>query len=44
MAGRVFDEIPPAKAKKGTICAGDSSQFDFVPSDAFDLVFTGYLS
>jgi hypothetical protein len=44
MAGKVFGEVPPAKAQKGTICAGDSSDLGFVPSNAFDLVFTGYLT
>jgi hypothetical protein len=44
MTNGLIDDIPPAKAKKGTICAGDSSNLDYVPSNAFDLVYTGYLS
>eukprot|EP00592_Proboscia_alata_P004759 CAMPEP_0194379492 /NCGR_PEP_ID=MMETSP0174-20130528/40073_1 /TAXON_ID=216777 /ORGANISM="Proboscia alata, Strain PI-D3" /LENGTH=304 /DNA_ID=CAMNT_0039162265 /DNA_START=120 /DNA_END=1034 /DNA_ORIENTATION=+ len=30
-------------SKKGSICWGDSTNLEFVPSDAFDLVFTGYI-
>jgi hypothetical protein len=40
----LIDEVPPAKAKKGTICAADSTNLDFVPANAFDLVYTGYIS
>ncbi|CAB9517683.1 expressed unknown protein [Seminavis robusta] len=29
--------------KLGRICLGDSTNLDFVPSNAFDLVFTGYI-
>ena len=42
-ANKIFDEIPPANAKKGVICAADSSDLSFIPADSFDLVFTGYL-
>lgn len=34
----------PAGGRLGTICAADSTQLDFVPSNAFDLVYTGYIS
>jgi hypothetical protein len=40
----LIDEVPPAKAKKGTICVADSTNLDFVPADAFDLVYTGYIA
>jgi hypothetical protein len=40
----LMDEVPPANAKKGTICVADSSKLDFVPADAFDLVYTGYIA
>ena len=39
----LFDEAPPANAKRGLICSGDSTNLDFVPSNAFDLVYTGYI-
>jgi hypothetical protein len=44
VANGLVDELPPAKAKKGTICAADSSNLDFVPANAFDLVYTGYIA
>ena len=35
----------PARGRYGTICPGDSSHLkDFVPANAFDLVYTGYIS
>ena len=34
---------PPARARTGSICRGDSTDLSFVPPDSFDLVFTGYL-
>ena len=34
----------PAGGRLGTICAADSTQLDFVPSNTFDLVYTGYIS
>ena len=43
-ANFVFDNAAPNKAKKGTICTGDSTNLYFVPSNAFDLVYTGYIS
>ena len=43
-ANAVFDTVAPNKAKKGTICTGDSTNLYFVPSHAFDLVYTGYIS
>jgi hypothetical protein len=42
-ANAVTDQIAPAEASKGVICPGDSTNLSFVPSNAFDLVFTGYL-
>ena len=35
--------LPQLNASKGEICQGDSTDLSFVPSEAFDLVFTGYL-
>ena len=43
-ANAVFDNIAPAHAKKGVICPGDSGNLFFVPSNSFDLVYTGYIS
>ena len=34
----------PARGRLGTICAADSTHLEFVPANAFDLVFTGYIS
>ncbi len=42
-ANAVFDHISPARGRKGVICAADSSHLGFVPSNSFDLVFTGYI-
>jgi hypothetical protein len=42
-ANALMDQIAPAAASKGVICPGDSSNLSFVPSNAFDLVYTGYL-
>jgi hypothetical protein len=42
-ANAIFDHIPPANAKKGRICAGDSTDLSYIPSESFDLVFTGHL-
>ena len=42
-ANVVFDNAPPFGATKGRICTGDSSEISFVPSNAFDLVYTGYI-
>jgi SAM-dependent methyltransferase len=45
VASAVFDsENPPFKAQKGTICRGDSANLDFVSSNTFDLVYTGYIT
>jgi SAM-dependent methyltransferase len=43
-AEAVFDNIAPYRSVKGKICRGDSTDLRFVPSNAFDLVYTGYLS
>ena len=43
VANAVFD-LNPFKARKGTICPGDSAHLDFVPSNSFDLVYTGYIT
>eukprot|EP00339_Tiarina_fusa_P023002 CAMPEP_0117048074 /NCGR_PEP_ID=MMETSP0472-20121206/33220_1 /TAXON_ID=693140 ORGANISM="Tiarina fusus, Strain LIS" /NCGR_SAMPLE_ID=MMETSP0472 /ASSEMBLY_ACC=CAM_ASM_000603 /LENGTH=351 /DNA_ID=CAMNT_0004761011 /DNA_START=59 /DNA_END=1111 /DNA_ORIENTATION=+ len=43
-ADAVMSNVAPAHGQKGVICPGDSANLYFVPSDAFDLVFTGYIS
>lgn len=35
---------PKSVGSIGSICAADSTQLDFVPSNSFDLVYTGYIS
>ena len=42
-ANAVFDHIAPANSHKGVICAGDSGHLEFVPSNSFDLVYSGYI-
>jgi hypothetical protein len=42
-ADAVMSNVAPAHGQKGVICPGDSGNLYFVPSDAFDLVYTGYL-
>jgi hypothetical protein len=42
-ANELFDLIPPAGAKKGQICTGDSADLSYIPVESFDLVYTGYL-
>jgi hypothetical protein len=36
--------FPSSFGRLGAICTADSTQLDFVPSNAFDLVYTGYIS
>eukprot|EP00934_Nitzschia_sp_Nitz4_P001591 Nitzschia sp. Nitz4//scaffold67_size101165//92837//94018//NITZ4_004545-RA/size101165-processed-gene-0.67-mRNA-1//-1//CDS//3329556522//1591//frame0 len=49
-ANKMLDTLMEAQTaavprnKIGAICQGDSTDLRFVPSDSFDLVFTGYLS
>lgn len=43
-ASAIFDHAAPARGRKGNICAADSSRLGFIPANAFDLVFTGYIS
>jgi hypothetical protein len=43
-ANWVLERVPPAEGKRGVICVGDSSNLSHVPSNAFDLVYTGYLT
>lgn len=45
IANDLFDTgIYPESTKKGSLCRGDSANLTHVPSNAFDLVFTGYIS
>jgi hypothetical protein len=40
----LFEQAPPAESELGIICpSGDSTHLDFVPSNAFDLAYTGYI-
>jgi len=42
---RVLDVLVPDRGNhKGMICTADSSNLEHVPSNAFDLVYTGYIS
>jgi SAM-dependent methyltransferase len=34
----------PGKGQYGRICHGDSTKLDYVPSNSFDVVFTGYIT
>jgi hypothetical protein len=36
--------LPLSFGQLGSICEADSTQLDFVPSNTFDLVYTGYIS
>ena len=45
LANNILDYLlPQANASKGVICQGDSTDLHFVPSNSFDLVYTGYVS
>ena len=43
-ANALFDYGGPGASRKGTICVGDSTELSHVPSNSFDLVYTGYIS
>ena len=43
-ANALFDHSTPGASKKGRICVGDSTDLSYVPSNSFDLVYTGYIS
>lgn len=43
LANRLFDTYTFANATKGHICTGDSTDLNFVPSDTFDVAYTGYI-
>lgn len=43
-ASAVYDNIAPALSRKGVICPADPAHLGFVPENAFDLVYTGYIS
>jgi hypothetical protein len=40
----LYDKAPPHGATKGQFCQADSKNLSFVPSNSFDLVYTGYLT
>jgi len=43
-ANEFFDRLLPAvNVQKGNICVGDSTNISYVPSNSFDLVYTGYI-
>eukprot|EP00555_Chaetoceros_dichaeta_P001798 CAMPEP_0198277732 /NCGR_PEP_ID=MMETSP1447-20131203/66007_1 /TAXON_ID=420782 /ORGANISM="Chaetoceros dichaeta, Strain CCMP1751" /LENGTH=444 /DNA_ID=CAMNT_0043972775 /DNA_START=53 /DNA_END=1387 /DNA_ORIENTATION=+ len=39
----VLEKLAPSGTKIGSLCQGDSSNLHFVPSDSFDLAYTGYI-
>lgn len=43
-ANSLFENAPPFRTEKGTICEGDSANLHFVPSNSFDFVYTGFIS
>ena len=42
-ANAFLDHVLPPNVKKGNVCVGDSTNIAHVPSNSFDLVFTGYV-
>jgi hypothetical protein len=42
-ANAVLGQVAPAHAEKGVLCSGEATDLYFVPSESFDLVFTGYI-
>lgn len=42
-ANEFFDHVLPSHVHKGNVCVGDSTNISFVPSNTFDLVYTGYI-
>jgi hypothetical protein len=45
LSNRILDEMmPTVNSHKGSVCTGDSTDLHFVPNNAFDLVFTGYIA
>jgi len=43
-ANEFFDRMLPAVGfRKGNVCVGDSTNITYVPSNSFDLVYTGYI-
>jgi len=43
VAPHVLKKLAPSGTKIGSLCQGDSSNLDYVPSDTFDLAYTGYI-
>jgi len=43
-ARHVLDSLPVANSSRGMICTADSTDLSFVPEEAFDVVYTGYIS
>jgi hypothetical protein len=43
-SNQLYDQAPPHGAIKGQFCQSDSKNLSFVPSNSFDLVFTGYIT
>jgi SAM-dependent methyltransferase len=43
VANRLFDQEAGDWFRKGKLCQGDSSNLSFVPSNSFDLVYTGFI-
>ena len=43
-SGKSNHMLPSSFGRLGSICEADSTQLDFIPSNTFDLVYTGYIS
>eukprot|EP00980_Cylindrotheca_fusiformis_P017500 scaffold5490_cov125-Cylindrotheca_fusiformis.AAC.17 len=43
-ANTVLGQLAPAHAETGVLCSGKATDLYFVPSESFDLVYTGYIS
>jgi SAM-dependent methyltransferase len=44
LSNLLYDQAPPLGATKGRFCQSDSKNLSYVPSNSFDLVFTGYIT
>jgi hypothetical protein len=40
----LYNQAPPRGGAKGQFCQGDSKNLSFVPSNSFDLVYSGYIT
>jgi hypothetical protein len=42
-ANAFLDASPITRGRKGQICVGDSTNLDYVPSNSFDIAYTGFI-